>query len=557
MKGHGRNWTDIGADQETLEVPSPLLDRSDLVATAAGRPVSLVEGSGPGISAELQALLRWRLRMAALLLFVGFALFLTRSILWGGFALEGPKAVTPQQQQIARATHVIVTLILGLCSIGLCRSCPMSTRLLRWKEILIFGAPAVLFLYLQYLEMTTCARQGFLPNPAAGWLVLIFTYALFIPNTWQRAAGVIGVMAAAPVVSSLYLISTDQTCAVVAGSEGFVVTLALLMTISAIAAVVGVHNIGGLRTQAYEARELGQYRLRQPIGSGGMGEVHLAEHQLLKRPCAIKLIRPEKAGDPRVMARFEREVRSTAKLSHWNNIDVYDYGHTADGTFYYVMEYLPGMNLDELVQRHGPLPPERLIHFLLQTCEALEEAHGIGLVHRDIKPANIFAAHRGGRYDVAKLLDFGLAKPATSSQSTGLTQEGMITGSPLYMSPEQAMGDSEPDARSDIYSLGAVAYYALCGRPPFNHDKPIKVLFAHAQEPPLDLAEAVPGIPTDLSDVVMRCLAKDPAGRYQHVGQLAEALRQCHSAGRWDWSDAAQWWTEVDTQLSVPAPVTV
>jgi serine/threonine-protein kinase len=350
---------------------------------------------------------------------------------------------------------------------------------------------------------------------------------------------------------------TNETCANVPDSGSFVSTLTLLMTISAIAAVVGVHNIGGLRTQAYEARELGQYRLRQPIGSGGMGEVHLAEHQLLKRPCAIKLIRPEKAGDPRVLARFEREVRSTAKLSHWNNIDVYDFGHAADGTFYYVMEYLPGMNLDELVQRHGPLPPERVIHFLLQTCDALEEAHGIGLVHRDIKPANIFAAHRGGRYDVAKLLDFGLAKPASSVGSTELTQEGMITGSPLYMSPEQALGDAEPDARSDIYSLGSVAYFVLSGRPLFSYDRPIKVLFAHAQETPTDLGEVAPNVPDDLRNVVMQCLAKDPKDRYQNVNQLADALRQCHAAGGWDWDSAAQWWTEVDTQLSVPAPVTV
>lgn len=557
MDGQGRNSTDIRADDVTVEVSSPLSDRSDDFQTGQLRPMSLVEGSGPCISGELQTLLRGRLRAAALLLFGGFALFLVRSLLIGGFPAEGPKGIDQQQQTVALATAIAVTLILGLCGIGLCRTCPLSTRILRWKELLIFGAPAVYFVYLQYLEMTTCAQHGFLPNPAAGWLVLVFTYALFIPNTWQRAAAVIGTMAAAPVLTSLYLVLTNEVCADVPGSGAFVSTLTLLMITSAVAAVVGVGNIGGLRTQAFEARQLGQYRLRHLIGSGGMGEVHLAEHRLLKRPCAIKLIRPEKAGDPRVLARFEREVRSTAKLSHWNNIDVFDYGHAADGTFYYVMEFLPGMNLDELVQRHGPLAPERVVHFLLQTCDALEEAHGIGLVHRDIKPANIFAAHRGGRYDVAKLLDFGLAKPTSSPESSELTQEGMITGSPLYMSPEQAIGDGEPDARSDIYSLGAVAYYVLSGRPLFNHDKPIKILFAHAQEEPIDLAVAAPGVPDDLRDIVMRCLAKDPGDRYQDVNQLAAALLQCDVAGRWDWSTAAQWWTEVDTQLSVPAPVTV
>jgi serine/threonine-protein kinase len=260
------------------------------------------------------------------------------------------------------------------------------------------------------------------------------------------------------------------------------------------------------------------------------------------------LIRPEKAGDPRVLARFEREVRSSARLSHWNSIDIFDYGHASDGTFYYVMEYLPGMNLSEVVERFGPLPAERVIYFLLQTCDALREAHGLGLVHRDIKPANIFAAYRGGRYDVAKLLDFGLAKPMSSAESSDLTQEGTITGSPLYMSPEQAIGDGEPDARSDIYSLGAVAYFLLSGRAPFEHDKPIKVLLAHAHDQPADLADSFAEVPRDLSDVVMRCLAKEPDDRYQDVAELAHGLRRCDAAGGWDATAAARWWREVASE---------
>ena len=253
-----------------------------------------------------------------------------------------------------------------------------------------------------------------------------------------------------------------------------------------IAATIGAHTIGRLRREAFEARQLGQYRLGRPLGRGGMGEVYLAEHQLLKRPCAIKLIRPDKAGDPTVMARFEREVRSSAKLSHWNNIDIFDYGRTEDGTFYYVMEYLPGLSLFDLVTRHGPLPAGRVIYLLRQTCDALGEAHAMGLIHRDIKPANIFAAQRGRHYDVAKLLDFGLAKPVATldEESEQLTQAGSITGSPLYLSPEQAMGEVEPDARSDLYSLGAVGYFMLTGRPPFTYDKPMRLLIAHAREIP-------------------------------------------------------------------------
>ncbi len=246
--------------------------------------------------------------------------------------------------------------------------------------------------------------------------------------------------------------------------------------------VFGVGVIGSLRREAFAARQLGQYRLGRRIGAGGMGEVYLAEHQLLKRPCVVKLIRPDRSGNPKVIARFQREVRATAKLSHWNTVEIYDYGCTPDGTFYYVMEFLPGMNLGELVERFGPLPPARVIYLLRQACDGLAEAHAAGLVHRDIKPGNIFAARRGGIYDVAKLLDFGLVKPVMDDAPVHLTAEGTITGSPLFMSPEQAIGDAKPDPRSDIYSLGAVGYYLLTGHPPFEGDKPLKVIFAHAHD---------------------------------------------------------------------------
>jgi serine/threonine-protein kinase len=274
-----------------------------------------------------------------------------------------------------------------------------------------------------------------------------------------------------------------------------------------------------------------------------MGEVYLAEHQLMKRPCAIKLIRPERAGDAKVLARFEREVRASAKLTHWNSIEIFDYGRADDGTFYYVMEYLPGLNLEELVRRHGPLPPERAIHLLTQTCDALAEAHAQGLIHRDIKPANIFAAERGGIFDVAKLLDFGLAKPIVADGAGAeVTQEGTITGSPLYMSPEQATGDTEPDARSDVYSLGGVAYFLLTGRPPFDGQQPIKVIIAHAHEPVVPPSDLRGDVPADLEAVVLRCLAKNPDDRFQSASELAAALSECEASGQWNRTSARQWW---------------
>jgi eukaryotic-like serine/threonine-protein kinase len=321
------------------------------------------------------------------------------------------------------------------------------------------------------------------------------------------------------------------------------------MTLGAVCAILGVHTINSLRSEAYQAKQLGQYKLKRLIGSGGMGEVYLGEHLLMKRPCAIKIIRPEKAGDPKVLARFEREVQAIAKLSHWNSIDIFDYGRADDGTFYYVMEYLPGMNLAELVQRYGPMPSARALHLVRQVCEALREAHGLGLIHRDIKPANIFAAARGGMFDVAKVLDFGLAKPLTDVTAAQLTQEGTITGSPLYMSPEQALGDREPDAKSDIYSLGAVLYFLVTGRPPFEDENSMKVLIAHAHEPPQPPSQYNRQVPDDVEMIIMRCLQKNTLDRYQSAPELAMALEECDDFGRWTGEMAKKWWEERDIEI--------
>jgi serine/threonine-protein kinase len=293
----------------------------------------------------------------------------------------------------------------------------------------------------------------------------------------------------------------------------------------------------------FAAKQLGQYRLKQRLGSGGMGEVYLAEHQMMKRPCAVKLIRPDKAVDPRMLARFEREVRATAKLSHWNSIDIYDYGRTSDGTFYYVMEFLPGHNIGEIVDEYGPIEPARTVYLMDQVCAALNEAHGIGLVHRDIKPANIFCAYRGGIFDVAKLLDFGLAKPAVEvGRDVGLTIEGTVTGSPLFMSPEQASGEDRIDARSDIYSLGAVMYYMLTGQPPFPFENPVKVMIAHASHDVVPPRQINPDLSPEFEDVLLRCLEKEPDDRYQDVLALKRALNKLVLDETWNSETAAAWW---------------
>ncbi len=208
--------------------------------------------------------------------------------------------------------------------------------------------------------------------PVASWYALIFTYALFIPNTWRRAAVVVGSLAAAPVLMIGFLWMQHGVCSkLMHDHPTYLVEVGLMLGLAVVTSVYGTHMVGALRREAFEARRLGQYRLLRLIGSGGMGDVYLAEHRMMKRPCAIKVIHPSKADDPQALARFEREVHATAQLSHWNSIEIFDYGRAEDGTFYYVMEYLPGLSLSQLVERHGPLSPARVVYLLAQVCDAL------------------------------------------------------------------------------------------------------------------------------------------------------------------------------------------
>lgn len=295
---------------------------------------------------------------------------------------------------------------------------------------------------------------------------------------------------------------------------------------------------------------VGPYRLLALLGAGGMGQVFLAEHQVFASRCAVKLVRQEKADNPHVLARFEREAQTTAQLSHENTVKVLDYGTTAEGAHYYAMEYLPGLSLEDLLQRHGPMPAGRVIHLLRQTCAALSEAHARGFIHRDIKPGNIFAARCGDQYDVAKLLDFGLVKQVGESTPSRLTTDGAISGTPLFMSPEQARGFENTDARSDIYSLGAVAYALLCGRAPFEGTSPLDVLIAHARDEVVPPSQVKADVPEDLENVILRCLAKNPDERFQDAASLEQALADCEDAERWSQADAAGWWNEHEPKHS-------
>jgi serine/threonine protein kinase len=310
-----------------------------------------------------------------------------------------------------------------------------------------------------------------------------------------------------------------------------------LLSSMARTAIVESDTFRALADEAARPCRLGSYRLRRRLGAGGMGEVYFAEHTLLGRPCALKLIRPEHAGDPRNLVSFEREVRATASLTNWNTVQIYDFGHAEDGTFYYVMEYLEGMNLQDLVDRHGPLAPERVIHFLRQICGSLREAHGIGLIHCDIKPGNIIGCERGGLPDVAKLLDFGIVRSIRADCDSD-NPERPVIGSPLYMSPEQAAGKGRVDPRSDLYSLGAVGYFLLTGQPPFVRESVMKTLLAHMHEQPPRPAAAGLAFPPTLRQSSCVAWRNSPRGasrmriRWRKPWPLARSLPAGPRRGR-------------------------
>ncbi|HEX4439092.1 MAG TPA: serine/threonine-protein kinase [Thermoanaerobaculia bacterium] len=298
--------------------------------------------------------------------------------------------------------------------------------------------------------------------------------------------------------------------------------------------------IYGLRETIRETRRLGPYTLVEKIGEGGMGAVYRAQHALLRRPTAIKILPPERAGEMD-LARFEREVQMTSQLTSPHTVSIYDYGRTPDGLFYYAMEYLDGIDLEQLVRRDGPMPAARVAHVLRQVCEALGEAHRIGLIHRDVKPANILLCERGGRPDVAKVVDFGLVK-SLSAAATGVTQENMVPGTPHYMSPESLREPDRVHARSDIYALGATAYFLLTGSPVFEGSLP--EVFAHQLgTKPVPPSERLGReVPASLEALVLAALAKDATARPESADAFAAALARCGGLDAWTESEAAAWW---------------
>jgi serine/threonine-protein kinase len=304
------------------------------------------------------------------------------------------------------------------------------------------------------------------------------------------------------------------------------------------AAFVVSHVVHGLRREVKTAMRLGQYTLEEEIGRGGMGVVYRARHALLRRPTAIKLLAPGQSAVAE--KRFEREVQITSMLTHPNTVVVYDFGHTRDGVFYYVMELLDGVSLQDLIEEQGPQPPGRVVHIMAQIASALAEAHGAGLIHRDVKPSNIILCDRAGDPDFVKVLDFGLVKE-TGNRNPALTGSAALTGTPLYMAPESILRPEAVDARVDIYALGAVGYTLVTGKPPFDGANVVEVCSHHlhtAPEPPSRrLGRPVPAA---LEEILLGCLAKSPEDRPQTGKALAETLRRLGRMPELSWEAVGQ-----------------
>ena len=398
--------------------------------------------------------------------------------------------------------------------------------------------------------------QPLTSRPISGITLLLLLFGMIAPTTPPRI-----------LATSLVAACMDPLGVWLAHLRGlqvppFLNTLAMfhLNFACAVLAVVPAQILYRLGREITRARALGSYHLTAPLGRGGMGEVWVGRHRLLARTAAIKIIRPDMLSDRQhamdSLRRFELEAQATAALTSPHTIRVYDFGLTADGTFYYVMELLDGRDLESLVREFGPLPPARVLHVLRQICSSLAEAHAAGLIHRDVKPANVFACRMGVDYDFVKVLDFGLVKHEQRATAPTLLTSGQLTmGTPAYMAPEVILGDGDVDRRVDIYALGCVAYFLLTGEQVFDAPSPMKLLMQHVSAAPLPPSHRSPyPVPSAFDTAVMACLSKDPDERPASVEDLLRMLDRCGVEGTWTPGAARLWWNGHLPELCGAAP---
>jgi len=376
-------------------------------------------------------------------------------------------------------------------------------------------------------------------------LWLVFTGFLLPNSPWKAGAAAVGSVLAWPLAYWVNL----EIHGFPAAPWNRLFIWVLPIVIMAIWSFVMNARAIKMEVSTHKAEELGSYQLDFMIGKGGMGEVWRARHKMLARDAAIKLIRPDMlAGlsgrqETVIRRRFELEAQATASLRSPHTVALFDFGQTRDRAFYYVMELLDGVDLQTLVDRYGPLNESRVVHILVDVCESLEEAHRYGLVHRDIKPKNLLLCRLGLQYDYAKVLDFGLVKSLEPSSESLMTLDGTATGTPAYLSPEVAMGETKIDQRADLYSLGCVAYFLLTGQMVFNEPSSTAIAMAHVQKAPVPPRQRTEmPISPNLEAIVMKLLEKEPNNRPRSAQELSRLLRAMPDVPRWTKEQAMSWW---------------
>ena len=425
---------------------------------------------------------------------------------------------------------------------------PFSARSLRWLDAATTATIGACFAGMGAALAGRGATFVNLPHVAmlTATLAVAFTMmwrAVAVPSTAGRTAAITSAAVAPLMAADIVTLAGEVPLSASGAAAPLFAAAWGLMTI--VTATVTSSVVFGLRREVQRVQRLGQYTLEEKIGEGAMGLVYRASHAMLRRPTAIKLLPPDRAGEVN-LRRFEREVQLTAQLTHPNTVAIYDYGRTPDGVFYYAMELLDGLNLEDLVRRYGAQPGGRVVHILRQVCGALAEAHALGVIHRDIKPANVILTVRGGQPDVAKVVDFGLVTRLDTGQaelSATLDRAPVVAGTPLYFSPEAIAAPDQIDARSDLYALGAVGYLLLTGQRLFEARTIMELCAHHLHTPPVPPSVRLGrAIDPTLEAALLRCLAKEPSDRPPSALALDELLQGCVAAAEWSADDARAWW---------------
>jgi eukaryotic-like serine/threonine-protein kinase len=461
------------------------------------------------------------------------------------FLFLAPHGTAQHDARLATLTVYAVAITLSLITLTMARS-PAIHRRLRLDLALAYEVLMALDIAYFRHHQPWAAGDGFREvSPVALWIVL---FAAIVPSQPRRALTASLLSATADVVG--LALSVQQGNPLPSAAQ--ILGICASSFLAAASAWVIASVLYGLMSTVDQVRRLGSYELVHLLGRGGMGDVWLARHRLLARPAAVKLIRAESLGgrasqpSGSALHRFEREAQATAGLRSPHTVELYDFG-VSDGTFYYVMEYLDGIDLDAFVEEHGPMPAARVIHVLRQACASLDEAHHQGLIHRDVKPANIYLCRLGREVDFVKVLDFGLVKRTGdhSPDTPDLTATGALAGTPAFLAPELALGDRPVDGRADLYSLACVGYWLLTGKPVFEADSAMKAVIEHVRSTPVPPSRRSHNvIPPELEAILLECLEKDPDARPRDAAELSRRLANVDVSEPWTPEAARSWWNE-------------